>query len=427
MKNAGITTIIILLALTISCKNRTADHGHSHPSTVEDSLLHAHPDNEDQDAEHNHDGEDLDAEHNHDGEDLDAEHNHDGEDQAVHEHEQEEVTGIVANFEYKSILLTKQHFNFVKKTSGRILLDNKGEISIIASSAGIVRFKDSFLYPGTRLKEGSTLFTIEGGNLTDNNVSLNFARVEADYKKAKEDFDRASELINEKLITREHYLEKKNIFDKAEAEYKIYKSSSPGGKSRVISPRTGFIKEILVNEGDKIESGDRLAVIQTEDHLVLRADIPPSEFEIIERIESAKFTTGYSEEIFNTGEMNGEKISYGRSTGNSSFYIPMYFKIDFNSELIPGTYADIWLIGEDFEDAIIIPNSSILEEYGKFYVYVDHGNHFDKRYIVPGMDDGDHTMVLSGLSENETVVTDGAYQVKLSMITSIPDAHNHNH
>lgn len=225
MKNAGITTIIILLALTISCKNRTADHDHSHPSTVEDTLLHAHPDNDDQDVGHNHDGEDQDVDHN-----------HDGEDQAVHAHEQEEITGTVANFEYKSILLTKQHFNFVKKTSGRILLDNKGEISIIASSAGIIRFKDSFLYPGTSLNEGSTLFTIEGGNLTDNNMSLNFTRVEADYKRAKQDFDRASELINEKLITREHYLEKKNIFDKAEAEYKIYKSSSPGGKSIVISP-----------------------------------------------------------------------------------------------------------------------------------------------------------------------------------------------
>ena len=386
MKNAGITTIILMLALTISCKNRTADHDHDHDhdhtTTVEDSLLHTHADNE-------------------------------------------EAPGTAASFEYKSITLSKQHFNFIKKTSGRILIDNKGEISIIASSAGIVRFKDSFLYPGTRIQEGSTLFTIEGENLTGNNVSLNFAKVEADYKRAKEDFDRASALINEKLITREYYLEKKNIFDKAEAEYKIYKSSSPGGKSYVKSPRTGFIKEILVNEGDKIESGDRLAVIQTNDHLVLRADIPPSEFEIIDRIESAKFTTGYSGNIYNTGDMNGEKISYGRSTGNNSFYIPMYFKIDYNSELIPGTYADIWLIGDVIEDAIVIPNSSILEEYGKYYVYIDHGKHFDKRYIIPGMDDGDHTMVLSGLDENETIVSEGTYQVKLSMISSIPNTHQH--
>jgi hypothetical protein len=161
--------------------------------------------------------------------------------------------------------------------------------------------------------------------------------------------------------------------------------------------------------------------------MVLRVDIPPSEFEIIDRIKSAKFTTGYTVDIYDTKEMNGEMISYGRSTGNNSFYIPMYFKIDYNSELIPGTYADIWLVGEEIEDAIVIPNSSILEEYGKFYVFIDHGNHFDKRYIIPGMNDGDHTMILSGLDENETVVTDGAYQVKLSMITSIPNTHNHNH
>lgn len=413
MKNAGIITIIVLLISTISCKNKVSEPDNTHVHPVEDSLLHKH-------------GAIEDSSHSHTP-DQALTTSHRGEGEPVHSHDNEEVAGIVANFEYKSIRLSKQHFNFVKRAGGRIILDNKGEISIIARSAGIVRFKDSFLYPGTRLEAGSTLFTIEGGDLTDNNMSLNFTRAEADYSKAKQDFDRASELINEKLITREHYLEKKNIFDKAEAEYNIYKSSSPGGKSYIISPRAGFIKEILVNEGDKIEPGDRLAVIQTEDHLVLRADIPPSEFEIIDRIESAKFTTGYTRKIYDTGEMNGERISYGRSTGNDSFYIPMYFKIDYNSDLIPGTYAEIWLLGEEIKDAIVIPNSSILEEYGKFYVYIDHGSHFDKRYIIPGMDDGDHTMVLSGLGENETVVTDGAYQVKLSMIKSIPDTHNHNH
>jgi len=403
MKNAGIITILFLLIFAVSCKNNISEPDHLHDIQAEDESSHSH------------------------ASDQQADTTHQGESTAVHSHELEEANGTMANFQYKTIRLSKQHFHFVKKTSGRILLDNKDELILIAQSAGVVRFNDTFLYPGTSLKAGTTVFTIESENLIENNTALNYTKAEADFYKARQDFDRASELIKEKLITQDHFLEKKNTFIKAEAEYKVYKSSSPGGKSFVHTPKTGFIKEILVHEGDKIESGDRLAVIQTEDHLILRADIPPSEFEIIDRIKSAKFATGYTTDIYDTEEMNGDIISYGRSTGENSFYIPMYFKLDYNSELIPGTFADIWLIGEDIDDAIIIPNSSILEEYGKFYVYLYHEGHFDKRYITPGINDGEHTMILSGLNENETVVSDGAYQVKMSMQTSIPNTHNHNH
>lgn len=413
MKNAGIITILVLLIFSVSCKNNVSEPDHLHLSEAEDTSSHTHVAEES--PSHTH------------ASDQTADTTLPDEEGISHSHEQEQATGSQANIQYKTIRLSKQHFHFVKKTSGRIILDKKGELSIIAQSAGIVRFNKSFLYPGTILEAGNTLFTIEGENLIEDNASLKYANVEADFIKASQDFDRASELIKEKLITQEHYLEKKNTFAKAEAEYKIYKSSSPGGKSNVMAPKPGFIKEILVNEGDKILAGDKLATIQTEDHLVLRADIKPSEFDIIDRINSAKFSTGYSLNVYDTKEMNGRKISYGRSTGDNSFYIPVYFKFDYNKDLIPGTFADIWLIGEDITDAIVIPNSSILEEYGKFYVYIDHGDHFDKRYIIPGYNDGEYTMIPSGLNEDETIVTDGAYQVKMSLLTSIPNTHNHNH
>ena len=284
-----------------------------------------------------------------------------------------------------------------------------------------------FLFPGLKVDKGLTLFTIRGENLTEGNTELNFARVEADFNKASSNFERAKVLIDQKIITEEHYLEVKNEFEKAEAEYSIYKSISGNSAMQVRSPQACFLKEVFVKEGEMVEPGTKLASILIEHNMVLRADIPPTDFEIIKQIESAKFATGYTMSVYDTEKMNGSKISYGRSSGDYSFYIPVYFKIDFNEELIPGTFADIWLIGQKKTDVIVIPNNSILEEFGKFYVYIDHGDHFDKRFINPGQTDGENTHVLDGLKESESIVTDGVYQVKMSMMTSIPNTHDHSH
>ena len=69
-----------------------------------------------------------------------------------------------------------------------------------------------------------------------------------------------------------------------------------------------------------------------------------------------------------------------------------------------------------------------MEEYGKYYVFVESEEGvFEKRYFIPGQSDGSFTRVTAGLHEGENVVSEGAYQVKMSMMTSLPSAHNHNH
>ncbi|HZK62222.1 MAG TPA: hypothetical protein VFC41_09090, partial [Anaerovoracaceae bacterium] len=95
-------------------------------------------------------------------------------------------------------------------------------------------------------------------------------------------------------------------------------------------------------------------------------------------------------------------------------------------ELIEGTFAEVYLMGKEIKDAIVVPNSALMEEYGKLYVFVeDFDGDFIKRYIKPGFSNGEFTQVLNGLAENETIVATGTYQVKLSQMSTSAPAHNH--
>jgi RND family efflux transporter MFP subunit len=317
-------------------------------------------------------------------------------------------------------------FNAVIRTSGIIMVDSRDEVAITAGTSGIVEFTDHFLFPGVKVKKGTPLFTLSGKNITGNSRDVEFARAEAGYIKAKADMQRADSLIGLKLITAEHYNTIKNEFSVATALYNSYRSNSGSSFTRVVSPHEGFVREITVREGELVEAGRILAVLTIRHNMILKADIPHTMMHMAEEITGARFSPGYSEEVYSIDEMGGSILSYGRSTGDNSFYIPVYFNFEFNDDLIPGSFADVWLLGRTIEDALVVPNIAILEDYGKKYLLIEtREGLFEKRYFTPGATDGIHTIAENGLSGGEVIVSEGAYQIKMSLNSSAPAAHTH--
>lgn len=342
--------------------------------------------------------------------------------------EQETSNPAKAEPEHSIIKLTKQPFSFIIRTGGRIMVDSKDIEVITAKTSGIVKFSDHFLFPGVRTLKGQKLFTLSGEQLADDNPELRLKQIKADLEKASANYERARSLITDRIITQEHFLDAKNDYEKILNEYNNLNGTSGESGNMITSPENGYIREIYVTEGQKISTGQPLASIVMDHNMVLKADLPPDHLDALSSIEQANFKVGYSKRIFKTGELSGKKISFGKSTGDNSFYIPVYFRMDFDPELIEGTFAEVYLIGRDIKEAIVVPNTALMEEYGKLYVFVeDEDGDFIKRYISAGNSDGEFTEVIEGLSENETIVATGAYNIKLSQMTGTAPAHSHNH
>jgi RND family efflux transporter MFP subunit len=253
-------------------------------------------------------------------------------------------------------------------------------------------------------------------------------QVNVDLEKAKANYDRAGKLIQDKIITQNDFLSAKNEYDKLLNTYNNLNANTGSGGNLVRSTVNGYIRELFVTEGQKVTPGQQLASIVTEHNLVLQADVSPDHVNVLPTITSANFTVGYSDKLYRLRDMNGKKISQGKSTGSSSYYIPLYFRLDYQPELIDGTFAEVYLTGNEIPDAIVVPNSALLEEFGKIYVFVkDEDGDFLKRYVEPGYGDGENTLILSGLSEGETIVATGTYNVKIAQSSTAAPAHSHNH
>lgn len=343
--------------------------------------------------------------------------------QAQDDHTEEE--GAVP--EHTVITTARQEFSYIIRAGGTILPDSKDIINVTAKTSGIVRLNDHFLFPGVKVTKGTPLFTISGDELTSDNTEIDLKNAKSDYEISKEAFQRAERLIASQLITMDKFLEAKNNFEKAEVRYNNLRSAFGTNGNVVVAPANGYINEVFITEGTKVSSGEAMISVIIEHNLVLQADVSPEHIARLGEVKQASFRLTYGDKVYDTREMDGKLISYARNTGSNTYYIPLFFRINFLPEIIPGTYAEVYLKGSPKEGCIVIPNTSILEEYGKYFVFVeDADHHFVKRYITKGMTDGTDTEVLTGLAEKEIVVATGAYAIKMSqMSTTAPDTHKH--
>jgi hypothetical protein len=77
------------------------------------------------------------------------------------------------------------------------------------------------------------------------------------------------------------------------------------------------------------------------------------------------------------------------------------------------------------QETVIVPNSSLVEEYGNYFVLVQlTPEMFEKREVKTGLSDGINTEIIVGLSEGERIVSKGAIIVKLAAVSNTLDAHS---
>lgn len=324
--------------------------------------------------------------------------------------------------------IRRQPFNEVIKTSGQITSAPGDESMVVAKSQGIVSIGKSNATVGAQVAAGEFLFSVKGSDVIDGNIDVRFQEVKLMYEKALADYERGKELVKDNIISTKEFLEREKALQNAEIIYDNISRNYSGDGENVYSPMSGYIKDILVSEGQYVTAGQTLGSITKNRKLMLTAEVSQQYFSKLGIFISANFRTEYDNKVYNTLDLNGRLISYGRTTGNKNYYVPVNFEIDNKGSLIPGSFVQVYLISKEIKDALIVPVTSLIEEQGLFYVYVQTaGESFQKREVKTGASDGINIEILSGISERERVVTKGAYNIKLASMSGTMPEHGHTH
>ena len=432
-----------------SCNNHS---GHSHEGHDHEGCTHSHEEqahnHEGHSHEHDHDGHNHEAgEHNHEGHNHEATdaheqegHNHEGHNHAQeakadahaghdhgHEHGSNPDEIILAPEKAKaagvaSMEIQPKAFRQVIKASGEVQSAQGNESTIVANVSGVVSFQRS-VTEGMQVGKGTALMSISASNLQDGDPA---ERARIAYESAKADFDRASRLVESQIVSQKEFNAIKEKYESAKLAYEALSKNQTKNGVSVTSPMGGYIKNLLVKEGDYVAVGQPLATVTQNNRLFLRADVSERYYKYLNGITSANFKTPYDNQVYELEALNGKLLSYGKSAG--SFYVPVTFSFDNKGDIMPGSFVEIYLLSKPMENTIALPIEALTEEQGLYFIYIQKcAESYRKQEVKLGASNGKEVEILSGVNPGDKVVVKGAYHVKLASASNALPAHSHEH
>ncbi|MDR0743429.1 MAG: efflux RND transporter periplasmic adaptor subunit [Tannerella sp.] len=350
-------------------------------------------------------------------------HNH-GEKESEHSDEilftkeQAKSVGLTTETVSKGIFLQ------VLKTSGQIQAAPGDEVTIVATSNGIVSFTNPSITDGSSVGAGRSVVTISAKKLLEGDPAV---KAKIEYETALKEYQRAESLIKDRIISAKDYEQAKLRYETAKTAYQAQASDITASGVSVTSPISGFIKNRMVSQGEYVSVGQPIATVSQNKRLQLRAEVSENHYKTLKSISSANFKPAYDNVVYKLSDLNGRLLSFGKASDRQSFYIPVTFEFDNVGDIIPGSFTEVFLLSSPQENVISVPVSSITEEQGLHFVYLQLDEEGYKRQEVTlGQNNGERVQILSGLDEGDKVVTKGVYQVKLAAISSVmPEGHSH--
>lgn len=409
---------ITILAISLwGCKNQSSQDKHTHSATE----THAGHDHSHEGHNHEHEGHD----HEHETAEEHAGHNHESK---ATKHSDEiifpKAQAAKTTFEVREI--QPASFNQVVKTTGQVLAAPGDEAVIVATSNGVVSFSSNKLTEGTKVQKGQSLFQISSKDIAEGDY---YTKVKATYEAAKASYDRAEALVKDKIISQKEFESTKLEFENAKTAYNAVSNNKTAKGVSVNAPINGHMKNILVKEGEYITVGQPLATVSQNQCLVLRAEVSQRYYNAMQSVKSANFKTPYDNKVYSLEDLNGRLLSFGKTSNENSFFIPVSFEFDNKGEVIPGSFVEVYLISSPIENTLSIPVSALTNEMGIYYVYVQIDEEgYRKQEVALGANNGKEVQIIKGLHPGDRVVTQGAYQVKMASASgAIPHGHSHEH
>jgi RND family efflux transporter MFP subunit len=315
-------------------------------------------------------------------------------------------------------------FRNVIHTSGQILAAQGEEATVVAASSGVVSFSRK-VAEGMQVGKGTELLSASAAHIQDGDP---VQKAKVAYEKAKEEYERAQKLVSSQIVSQKDFAALREAYENARLTYEALKPSKSGKGVSVKSPIGGFIKTCLVKEGDYVTVGQPLMTVTQTRRLVLKAEVSERYYAQLSQVVSANFQTPYNNKVYSLENLGGKLLSFGKSSGDTSYYVPVTFEFDNRGDMVPGSFVEVYLLSGERSGVLSLPLSALTEEQGVYFVYLKLDEEcYKKQEVKLGTSDGSRVEILSGVKDGDTVVTRGAIHVKLASASNAIPAHTHNH
>lgn len=384
-----------------ACTGKQADHVHEH----DHESVHHHDEHEANEHSHSSDPHEEEEEH---------EHEH-GSDDIILKPETARRFGVTTD----TVRLSQ--VSDIIKVSGRLSASPSDMGIVSAPTSGIVSLAGGVV-DGAQMAKGQSVATISAKNIAGGDPN---AAAKAALDGAKRELDRLTPLYNEGIVSGQDYNAALQNYETAKSLY-----SGAAAAGRAVSPVSGSITAIYVQQGQYVNTGDPIATVSSNSGMTLIADLPEKYYSKLPLIDDAVVKVAYDNKTFSVKDLGGRRATSSSSASAAMpGYIPVVFTFNNDGRAMAGSMAEIYLKIKGENSGISIPKSALSEQQGNFFVYVKLDEHaFRKTLVRLGGSDGINVLITSGLTPGEEIVVDGTSIVHIAETSgTAPVGHSHNH
>jgi len=307
---------------------------------------------------------------------------------------------------------------------------SKSQIQVNARINGYLT--KSYFKEGDYVKAGQVLFEIEPQEylIAAERAKADLARVKAQQKYYDKQAMRANELVTQDYIAKSDY-------DNAVAQRDSYRAQTAYAEmaykdamrnlsyTKVKAPVSGRVGIITVTVGNYVTlNSGALTTIYSTRPMYVTFPLEMEQYSTLSKIDGSNNVNRKVEYIFSSGDKyvkSGIQDFHDNKVDESTGTIKM--RATFTNEddaLISGDFGRIIIYSNNMASVPVIPTKAIQENQEGKYVYKLLENNIPKLvYIKTVNQDGDKTLILSGLEVGDKVITSGLQKVVPGMEVKI--------
>ena len=326
--------------------------------------------------------------------------------------------------EFATLAVSLQPFYSVIHTSAKVKGQPQSTVALNAQTEGQVNL---IAMPGQSVRKGELLAVIASSGI-ENNLNTKLKESKITFEKSKADFHRTRPLADKQVVSRKDFLPIESQYKQDSLRYYQLANQVSQNGLKVTSPIEGFVSSVHVSNGQFVDKSSVIMQIGTQNQLLIEAFVNQADFQKVSGIFDANFSFADGKVSITLSELSGKVSSNNAFVNENNTRIPVTFSVLNNGKLMPGMFLEAFLKTGMKEQALVVPLSSIIEEQGQYFVFVQAGGEsFLKRQVELANSDGIRTEIASGLELGERIVTKGAYQIKLAAMAGDLPLHGHTH
>lgn len=272
---------------------------------------------------------------------------------------------------------------------------------------------------GDKVNKGDVLATLE-----DTEIRILYRQSEIQLKQAELtlkdeeiNFKRSNELKTDNMISEQEFQLSQASFNKAKLDLQTKKENFSDlelqlSYTKIRSPITGYVTERAIEEGTRVNTNQKVYIVEDFTPLLVKVYVPTSDVVNLE--------TGMKSEV--QTDVLGNRVFEGKiklinpridvQSGTVKVTVEVF---DVSEKLKPGMFVETKILVRDKPNALVIPRKSVVYRQNESYVFVFKRGKVTKRIIKTGISEGDNMEIIDGLDEGERIVSVGVEGLKDDM------------